>query len=126
MRKNLEDLAGAVGWSPDNLFGLNANFIERNGLTWIDNLETSSGQRLDDPRHPDHNKDYVQSYIRQFGVRKCEANALVVAPDTGRDLCRRVILDHVPEDAPADYHARLAIERERLQAAIRQRMWGVA
>ena len=33
MRKNLEDLAGAVGWSPENLviirFGLNADFIDR-------------------------------------------------------------------------------------------------
>jgi hypothetical protein len=42
MRKNFEDLAAAVGWSPDHLsivrFGLNANFINRVGLTWIDNL----------------------------------------------------------------------------------------
>jgi hypothetical protein len=67
MRKNLEDLANAVGWSPHNLvitrFGLNADFIDAHGLTWIDNLETSSGQRLDDPRHPDHRKSYVQDYL---------------------------------------------------------------
>jgi hypothetical protein len=52
MRKNLEDLSRAVGWLPDNLvitrFGLNADFVNRHGLTWIDNLETSSGERLDD------------------------------------------------------------------------------
>jgi hypothetical protein len=126
MRKNLEDLAGQVGWRPDNLiisrFGLNADFIDRHGLSWIDNLETSSGQRFDDPRHPDHNKDYVQNYIRRFGVRKCEANALVVAPDVGRDLCRRTILGYVPADAPADYHDRLSVERDRLRTAILRRL----
>ena len=59
--------AGAVGWSPENLiisrFGLNAEFIDRHGLTWIDNLETSSGGQLDDPDHNDHDKRYVQDYI---------------------------------------------------------------
>jgi hypothetical protein len=126
MRKNLEDLAGAVGWSPDNLiiirFGLNAGFIERHGLTWIDNLETSSGGRLDDPHHPDHHKPYVQDYIRQFGVRKCEANALVVVPEIGRDLCRDAILEFVPADAPARYRRKLDRERAKLRQAIRRQM----
>ena len=84
LRKNLADLSDAVGWSPDNLiidrFGLNLDFIRRHRLTWIDNLETSSGERLDDPKHHDHDKDYVQSYIKKYGVRKVEANALVVCP----------------------------------------------
>ena len=84
LRSNLADLSGAVGWSPDNLiidrFGLNFDFIEAQGLTWIDNLETGAGGRLDDPRHPDHDKAYVQDYLRRFGVRKVEANALVARP----------------------------------------------
>jgi hypothetical protein len=126
MRKNLDDLARAVGWSPHSLvvsrFGLNADFINRLGLTWINNLETSSGQRLDDPRHPDHGKDYVQNYLRRYGARKCEANALVVAPDLGRDLCRRAILEHIPARAPEAYHRRTAIERARLRTAIRRLM----
>jgi hypothetical protein len=75
---------------------LNADFIEANGLSWIDNLETSSGGRLDDPRHTDHRKPYVQTYIREFGVRKCEANPLVVTPEAGRQLCRDAILQYVP------------------------------
>jgi hypothetical protein len=66
MRKNMEDLGKAVGRSPDNLviirFGLNADFINLHGLTWID-LETSSGGQLDDPDHEDHDKSYVQDYI---------------------------------------------------------------
>src|SRR5262249_47821811 len=100
LRSNMEELADAVGWRPDNLiierFGLNADFIEEQGLTWIDNLETGSGGRLDDPRHPDHGKSYVQSYLARFGARKVEANALVVRPEAGRELCRQAILRHVP------------------------------
>jgi len=80
MRSNLADLTLATGFDPSNLvitrFGLNLDFIEGNRLSWIENLETSSGRRLDDPRHPDHNREYVRNYIRQFGVRKVEANAL--------------------------------------------------
>jgi hypothetical protein len=103
-RKNIEDLSGAVGWTPEHLiikrFGLNVDFIEENGLTWIDNLETSSGGRLDDVNHDDHDKSYVQNYIKRYGVRKCEANALVSQPELGRKLCRDAILEYLPEDAP--------------------------
>jgi hypothetical protein len=46
IRSNLADLRNAVRWSPEDLiidrFGLNADFIEANNLTWIDNLETGS------------------------------------------------------------------------------------
>ena len=79
LRSNMEDMAEAIGWRPENLiidrFGLNLDFIETQALTWIDNLETSSGRRLDDPRHQDHGKPYVQDYIQRYGVRKVEANA---------------------------------------------------
>jgi hypothetical protein len=126
MRKNLEDLAGAVGWRPDNLvitrFGLNADFIDRHGLTWIDNLETSSGGQLDDPGHNDHDKHYVQNYIAEFGVRKCEANALVVEPEVGRQLCRDAILEHVPADAVERYERKLQRVRNRLRKALRERV----
>jgi hypothetical protein len=126
MRKNLEDLSRAVGWSPENLvinrFGLNAPFIDRHGLTWIDNLETSSGGRLDDPDHADHGKQYVQQYIEQFGVRKCEANALVVVPDVGRQLCRDAILRHVPAAAVERYERKLDGLRQQLREALRERV----
>jgi hypothetical protein len=126
MPKNLKDLAGAVGWSPDNLiiirFGLNADFIATHGLTWIDNLETSSGKQLDDPDHNDYAKSYVQDYIAEFGVRKCEANALVAVPEVGRQLCRDAILEHVPADAVARYERKLARIRKRLQRAFRRRL----
>jgi hypothetical protein len=125
---NLADLSDAVGWSPDNLkidrFGLNPDFIRRNRLTWIDNLETSSGERLDDPSHPDHNKEYVQSYIKKFGVRKVEANALVVCPEAGRELCRQAILKYVSLEAVEKYRRRLAVEQRRVQTAVRRLLRG--
>jgi hypothetical protein len=101
---------------------LDADFIDRHGLTWIDNLETSSGQLLDDPDHPDHDKQYVQDYIRRFGVRKCEANALVVEPDIGRALIRAAILKHIPADAVERYQRKLDRVRKRLRLALRRRV----
>jgi hypothetical protein len=93
IKSNLKDLQGAVGWSPEHLivdrFGLNAAFIRRHRLSWIENLETASGDDLGNPRHPDHCKPYVQSYIKQFGSRKVEANAMIVRPEAGRALCRQ-------------------------------------
>jgi len=126
MHKNLEDLSGAVGWSPDNLliirFGLNADFIDQHGLTWIDNLETSSGGQLDDPDHADHEKRYVRDYIAEFGVRKCEANALVVEPEVGRKLVRDAILEHIPADAVERYERKLDRVRKQLRRALRERV----
>jgi hypothetical protein len=122
LRSNMADLANAVGWSPDNLtvdrFGLNANFIEAQRLTWIDGLETGSGKDLADPGHPDHGKGYVQDYLRRFGARKVEANALVVRPEAGRVLCREAILRYVRTDAPKRYRAMLAPMREQVRQEV--------
>src|SRR5262249_35425786 len=132
LRNNLADLSYAVGWSPDDLiidrFGLNVDFIQQHGLTWIDNLETSAkeGLRLDDPTHNDHYKDYVQSYIKQFGVRKVEANALVVCPEAGRELCRQSILKYLSLKAVEQYRRRLAAEQRKVQATVRRLLRGRA
>jgi hypothetical protein len=126
LRKNLMDLILAVGWGSKSLdiirFGLNADFIEANGLSWIENLETSSGGNLDDPEHNDHSKSYVQDYINRFGVRKCEANALVVAPQAGRQLCRDAILQYIPAEYAEEHSSRLADAREELRDALRDRL----
>lgn len=106
----------------EQVYRLNADFINRHRLTWIDNLETSSGGRLDDPTHNDHDKDHVQAYIPEFGVRECEANALVVEPDVGRQLCRDAILAHIPASAPVDYQHKLERARKRLRKALRERV----
>ena len=109
LRSNMEDLAGAVGWSPEDLvidrFGLNYDFIKEQGLTWIDNLETSSGGRLDDPRHKHHRNPYVRTYIEKFGVRKCESNAVVTRINAGRELCLQTILKYLDDDDPEIYEA---------------------
>lgn len=122
LRSNMADLAGAIGWAPDNLivdrFGLNFDFIEVQGLTWIDNLETGSGGRLDDPRHEDHNKEYVQSYLRKYGVRKVEANALVVRPEAGRKLCRDAILQYVDQGRISEFEEAVQVEQAALQSEI--------
>jgi len=126
MRKMLRALSRAVDWNPRNLeivrFGPNAEFIDEHGLTWIENLETSSGKRLDDPSHDDHEKKYVQDYIEIYGARKCEANALVVEPALGRQLCRDAILQYIPADAPQRYERKLKRVRRQLQTAIRERI----
>ncbi len=117
-------MEGATGWRPDNLiinrFGLNADFIEEHGLTWIDNLESGSGARLDDPKHRDYEKPYVQNYIREYGVRKVEANVLVVRPDAGRELCRQAILQYLSGDAPVDYERKLEPHQVKVHSEIRR------
>jgi hypothetical protein len=118
IRTNMEEISSPVGWRPDNLiidrFGLNYDFIIEQGLSWIENLETSSGKRLNDPNHPDHKTPYVQTYLKRFGARKVEANALVIRPQAARDLCRAAINQYVPETAPADYRAALKPKRDEL------------
>lgn len=98
LRSNLEDLKditwsdGTEGYDPIDLiidrFGLNFDFIERNRLTWIENLITGSKKNLADPSHPNYRLPYVQEYLRTIGERKCEANALVVRPREAEELVR--------------------------------------
>lgn len=121
-----EEMQGAVGWNPSRLiinrFGLNADFIDSNNLTWIDELETGSGGNLADPRHEDHNKPYVQNYLQCFGARKVEANALVVRPEQGRQLCRAAILRYIDEDGIDAYRRTLATARQEARQAIAERI----
>jgi hypothetical protein len=117
LRTNLEQLGNAdgVGWFPDEIevvrFGLNHDFIEANNLSWIDNLETSSGARLDNPRHKDHYKPYVQNYIAQFGVRKVEANALVTRPDAVRKLMRDTLREYIDFDLVDEFESEMEDRR---------------
>lgn len=124
IRSNLNDLVNAVGWDPENLiidrFGLNYDFIQNNNLTWVDNLETGSGGRLDDPRHNDHYKPYVQSYLQQFGVRKVEANALVTRVSQGRELYENAILKYINPVGIGEYRNATQTARELLQEEIKE------
>ena len=109
-RKGLRDMIGQTKWDPSNLiidrFGLNYKDIEKHELTWIPNLKSSSGN------DPDIRRKEVREYIRLYGKRKCEANALTRNDDTlriGQQLCRDAIEKYYSEDALD----RFARKRER-------------
>jgi hypothetical protein len=125
IRKNFADLTRAVGWDPADLiidrFGLSPDFIKDNNLTWIENLETGSGGDLADPKHRDHKQYHVQEYLKKYGARKVEANALVVRPREGRMLCQQAILRYLPADAITSYRARLALAHEAVRVAVHNR-----
>jgi hypothetical protein len=101
--KNIQWRDGQDGYDPRNLkierFGLNYDFIKENNLSWIDNLITGSGKNLASPNHHNHNMNYVQDYLREIGERKCEANAIVVMPDSARELMTDTIEFYLGSDA---------------------------
>ena len=127
LRGNLEGVSnsnwtdGACGYDPKNLkidpFGLKYDFITANKLIWIDNLITARGGYLakmingkivqgktDKGRpHPNFHLPYVQDYLKKYGVRKCEANALIIIPDESRVLCRQAIEKYLGDDAEARF-----------------------
>lgn len=122
IRKNLADLqhvvwsSGKSGYDPEGLeivrFGLDANFIKRHKLSWIDNLITGSGSNLASPSHRNHNMPYVQEYLQKFGARKCEANAIVPLPEIARELVESTILSYLGEKALARFNKKtLAVKK---------------
>ncbi len=124
LKDNLKQLEQAVGFSSDFVhverFGLNYDFIQEHGLSWIENLDTSNSKTssLDDPEHADHMKTYVQDYIKKYGVRKCEANALVVKHEAGRQLLTDTILKYIDLEQILEYEQALALEQEKVKALL--------
>ena len=121
IRKNLADLQyiewddGEEGYNPEDLqierFGLDADFIEEHNLIWIDNLITGSGSELakivdgkiipgkiskgkhaGEP-HQNFYMTYLQDYLNKYGVRKCEANAIVTIPAISREFVEGIIIN---------------------------------
>lgn len=105
--------------------GLTEGQIESLGLMKIGNLETGGGRDLSDPRHPDHFKPYVQNYIANYGVWKCEANALVGNPTGARSLLEDAINRFIPANHPDDVEERNAPGREaaRLEISLLVQNW---
>lgn len=142
LRKNLEDVKDVfwrdqqTGYDPRNLiihrFGLNYDFIIANDYTWIDNLVTGSGAELakvnDDgeivaglkvkgkyagEEHQNFKLPYLQDYISKYGVRKCEANAVVTTPATAIRLVRDEIEKWLGPEATERFASkRFAVEVE--------------
>ena len=122
--KGLNDISEATGWKPWNLeiyrFGLNADDVEKYGLTWIENLKTSSG------RDPDWNRKDVKEYVRKFGVRKCESNALFKNDETleaGETICRDAIERYYGEDALERFKEKEKLAKENLGAIYEDPLW---
>ena len=125
IRGNLNDLKnihwsdGTRGYDPYDLtidrFGLNYDFIEENGFTWIDNLITGSGRNLASPEHKNYEMPYVQEYLRDVGERKCEANAIVVLPEVARELMREVIEGYLGEDAKDRFESRRQAVKDEME-----------
>jgi hypothetical protein len=108
-RDNLEQIRdiewtdGETGYDPSDLIiervGLNYDFIKRYDIPSIDNLKTSSGLDLLNPNHPNHKLPYVQNHIRDYGIRKWEAQAFVQRPVEAQKLCRDAIQRFLGLDA---------------------------
>ena len=126
---NLKDLENATGWNPDNLivdvFGLSFKFIEDNGLRWIDNLITGSGRKVGEiyERYKagtmikgERIFNYEISYIDKYGVRKCEANAIVTVRKAAQTDCIKAIQRYLWEDGRdpfEEYNKKLEEDREK-------------
>jgi len=130
LRKNLKDVMyiawedGVSGYDPQDLeidpFGLKYDFIKANKLTWIDNLMTASGGYLAEMidgkivqgktkkgrPHPNFHLPYVQDYLKKYGVRKCEATALIIKPKEGKALCRQAIEEYLGKKAKNRFQER--------------------
>ena len=129
--RNIRWEDGMRGYDPSDLiikrFGLNADFIETHQLTWIDNLITGSKKNLASPSHKNFSMPYVQSYITRYGVRKCEANALVPKPVIARELVEQTILGFLGEDATERFkgkrdEVKLRCDRLRKETGVKEAM----
>ena len=123
-RKGLYDVSGGTGWIPRNLeiyrFGLNADDVEKYGLSWIENLKTGSGK---DPNWD--NKD-VREYVRKFGVKKCESNALFkndATLEAGEKICRDAIEKYYGKDALESFKEKEKRAKENLGGVYDDPLW---
>ena len=122
--KGLRDIIGGTGWDPSGLiidrFGLNKEEIDKYGLTWIENLKSSSG------RDPDWRRRDVREYVRAFGVRKCESNALFKNDETlrvGEEICRRAIEKYYGNDARERFKRKEESSKQKLNQVYDDPLW---
>lgn len=102
--------------------GLTEQQIDDLGLMKIPNLETGGGKDLSSPRHKDHHKPYVQDYIEQFGVWKCEANALVSNPEQAVGIFTDAVEQYIPSDHLSNMRVKNAPGKEAVRAEIENLM----
>lgn len=123
LKNNMKQIEKATGWNSDNLtvdrFGLTIDFIKENNLLWIDNLMTGGKKELNNPKHPDHNKAYVQEYLKKYGVRKCEANAILPISNIAIDDCEKTILKYLGDDCFEVYDKKIKEIQQETKNALK-------
>ncbi len=128
LKKTFEEYSLFSGWDPDNLIvdriGLDYNFIKKNKLSWIEGLTTISGKDLADKNHTfwKNNIYDVQGYVKKYGKRKCEANAIVVAPKLGRQLLENYIEKYLGKDVHEKYWDKIMKRRKEIEALIEEKI----
>lgn len=148
LRDNLEQIKDVVwsdgqeGYDPKDLeiqrFGLNPDFIKKHKLSWIDNLVTSTGGELaiagkdgkilpgktsTGKPHPNFNLPYLQNYLKKYGVKKCEANSIVVIPEIARQMCDRAVKDVLGDDAHDRFLEKIRVRNEEMEAIKKEIGW---
>ena len=129
LRKNIIDLEKATKWNPKNLiidhFGLTIDFINKNGILWIDNLITGGKRNLGNlyKQYKEGKEnikifDYEIKYIEKYGVRKCEANAILPIRDIAIKQCETVIIKYLGDNPFEVYNK----EVKRIQQEITKLM----
>jgi hypothetical protein len=124
LKKNIGDLRdiiwedGGEGYNPEELeivrFGLDYEFIQEHKLTWIPNLITGSKRNLADPSHKNYHMKYLQDYIRKYGVRKCEANAIVPMPIEAKKLVKDTIIRYLGKNAASRFEKKRQTVRDEV------------
>ncbi len=154
LKKNLRDLKfiewdnDDKGYDPSNLtidrFGLDFDMIENQSLVWVDNLKTSSGSTIavrtdpNDPYsyrqgttsngrpHPNYEMDYVQDYLQKYGVRKCEANAVLKNKEAARESCKEAVEEYLGADARDRFEEKREAVKEVIQDVVDENnLWDV-
>jgi len=122
MADNIDELSDATGWTSNHLiidrFGLNYDFITEMSLSWIENLETGSGQPANEKLQ------YVRDYIEEYGRRKVEANAIVIRAQEGRQLCRDAIGKYLGDDPFSQYRETIWEYRQKIVSIQNAVEWG--
>jgi len=111
--KGFKDIESGAHWDPKNLesyrFGLNYDFIEANNILWIDNLLSAKGNEpkkfTKGPHKGEYKDEHVRDYIKTYGIRKVEANALVVRPDLAEQLVEDAVQKYLGKNPFPDYNA---------------------
>lgn len=105
---------------PNLLTGRDAKYIKGADGKQRLTVETPLNHLL----HPDHQKEYVQSYLRMIDYAetgkawKVEANALMKIPKLARELLRRAMVPYIDQDGVEAYESDLEDARSALSEAL--------